>query len=284
MSRSTAPLNVRLGFGSEDRVVVLNADDGGYALAINEAIERTLRVGAAGTATLMAPAPWVADMARRVREGGFRAGVHLTATSEFDALRFGPLAGDAAPTLRDGVGYFPRERAEFEARADASECRREWRAQIERVVGLGIAPTHLDCHMGVYHFRDDLFAVALDLAREFKLTLRDGWPPRLAELQARGFGVVDQLLWTAPHEPVERERFFRETIETLPPGVTEVILHPADDGPDWRALAGDDAGHRLVDTKLFACPDARAWIEALGVKIASYADLQAITYEKGTPS
>jgi hypothetical protein len=286
MPDTCEPLNVRLGFKSDDRVLVLNADDGGYALAVNEGIERTLAAGVCGTTTLMAPTPWVADMARRVIAGGYRAGVHLTGTSEFEALRYGPVLGDAAPSLCDGDGarYFPRTLDAFHEKATVEDARKEWRAQIERVLALGVKPTHLDSHMGVYHFRPDLFDVALALAREYRLTLRDGWPPRLAELRGRGFGVVDLLVWEVPHGPEERRRFYRDTVAMLPAGVTEIALHPAADGPDWRALAGADAAHRLVDVELFATPETRAWLADAGVKVATYADLQAITYEHGTPA
>ena len=51
----------------------------------------------------------------------------------------------------------------------ADEAEREIRAQIEKAMAMGMHPTHIDSHMGVFFSRPDLFAAYLRVAHEYKL-------------------------------------------------------------------------------------------------------------------
>jgi predicted glycoside hydrolase/deacetylase ChbG (UPF0249 family) len=73
-------LTERLGFGREDRLLIINCDDVGSSHSANVAAFRAMTYGIATSASLMVPCPWAAEAARMFE--GLPIGVHLTLTSE----------------------------------------------------------------------------------------------------------------------------------------------------------------------------------------------------------
>jgi chitin disaccharide deacetylase len=263
-----ASLAERLGYRSDDRVVIVNCDDLGSSHAANDAIRRSLGEGAATSATLMVPCPWAADAA--AHPPGADVGVHLTLTSEWDTYRWGPVT--AAPSLLDTEGRLPRTIEEVWDRADLDEVRVELRAQIDQARRWGFDVTHLDSHMGTLQLHPRYFDIYLDLAVEYALPLRlSGWSTERAigfEFRARAAdaGVV------APDHLVGTDILAKAG--DLRPGVTELYLHPATDLPELRALAPDNA-RRIDDAAMLAPGGALAEVLAnAGAHVISYRALR----------
>src|SRR3712207_9525893 len=80
-----ATLAERLGYGPDDRLLIVNCDDLGSSHAANVGVYEALREGTATSATLMVPCPWAREAAARHR--GKDVGVHLTLNSEWDRYR-----------------------------------------------------------------------------------------------------------------------------------------------------------------------------------------------------
>ena len=190
----------RLGYGTDDRVLVVSCAELGVFHAGNVAIYEALRNGTATTATLMVPAPWARGAAAQYR--GEDVGVGLTLNAEHDLYRWGPIT--QAPSLLDGDGGFPRTAADLWDHADLDEVRRECRAQLERAIYWGFDVSHLDAHLDAVQLKPEFFDVFLDLAEEFRLPLRlpDAGAQRLAgfpfrELAAeRGVVSPDRVILT----------------------------------------------------------------------------------------
>ena len=161
-------LSERLGFGPDDRLLIVNCDDLGSSYAANVACYEALRSGVATSATLMVPAPWAREAAARYM--GEDVGVHLTLNAEYDLYRWGPITH--APSLLDGDGGFPRTVQDVWDHADIDEVRKELRAQIERAILWGFDISHLDSHMGTLQLKPEFFDVYLELAVDFGLPLR----------------------------------------------------------------------------------------------------------------
>ena len=100
--------NRLLGFPEEARLLIINADDFGMCHAVNEAIIRALQHGIVQSTTLMVPCAWAIHAMRFLAENPQIAfGVHLTAISDGDDYRWGPLSPRAeVPSLVDEAGYF----------------------------------------------------------------------------------------------------------------------------------------------------------------------------------
>jgi hypothetical protein len=229
----------RLGHDANARLVIVSCDDLGSCHAANNGCYAALRDGIATSAGLMLPAPWAREAASRYR--GEDVGVHLTLNAEWDLYRWGPVT--QAPSLLDGDGGFPRTVQEVWDHADLDETRRELRTQIERAILWGFDVSHLDAHLSVLPLRPEFFDLYLDLAVEFGLPIR---LPSLDMERTAGFPfrrlAHEEGVVTPDHVVQVRggsRGGFERALHALEPGVTEIVLHPAIDTPELRALAPD---------------------------------------------
>jgi len=271
-----ATLAERLGYGPDDRVLLINCDDLGSCHAANVGIYEALRDGVATSASLMVPCPWAREAAARYR--GEDVGVHLTLNAEHDLYRWGPITH--APSLLDGDGGFPRTQRDLWEHADLDEARRELRAQIERAILWGFDVSHLDSHMGTLQLKAEFFDIYLDLALEFGLPIRlsgastertIGFPFRkLAEEEGAVF--PDHFVYV--RGGVGSRRAIERAVHDLQPGVTEVYVHPAVDSPELRALTPDWAA-RVDDHDLVVTDRSlRTMLERAGASLIGYRELR----------
>ncbi|MCU4184227.1 ChbG/HpnK family deacetylase [Acidiferrimicrobium sp. IK] len=230
-----------LGFRSDASLLIITCDELGVSWAHNAGVYGALREGMATAAGLVVPGPWSREAASRYR--GEDVGVHLTLNAEYDLYRWGPTT--YCPSLLDGDGGFPRTLDDLWDHADTEEVRRECRAQIERAIYWGFDISHLSAHLGALDLRPEFFDVALDLAVEFRLPLR--MPPASAERQA-GFpfrslaadeGVFSPDQVVRVNRTASARRVLERLLSEMQPGVTEVVLRPAVDSPELRAIAPD---------------------------------------------
>jgi predicted glycoside hydrolase/deacetylase ChbG (UPF0249 family) len=266
----------RLGYGADDRLLIVNCDDLGSTHAANIGVYESLRGGIATSATLMVPCPWARDAAARYR--GEDVGVHLTLNAEHDHYRWGPITH--APSLLDGDGGFPRTLRDIWDHADLDEVRRELRAQIERAILWGFDVSHIDSHMGTVQLRPEFFDIYLDLAVEFGLPMRlsGASTERTIGFPFRGLaadeGVVFPDNFVLVRNGVGSRRDIERAVMELRPGVTEVYIHPAVDSPELRAASPDWAA-RVDDHDLVTNDRSlRSMLERAGVRQIGYRALR----------
>ncbi len=253
---SPNPYLKALGYNKTDRLVILHADDIGMCQATLDAYAGLLDTGLPFTAATMVPCPWfpaLADLCAS-RSDGIDVGVHLTLTSEWAGYRWGPLSTrDPATGLLDADGYFHAANAPvFEA--DPAAVAAELAAQVDRALAAGIDVTHVDSHMGTV-FHPNFMEGYLNAG------LRHGIPPMLPRLDeagmrahgiegkeakllgsfldqmaARGLPILDDLK-TVPLDAHEnRLAKTKAALDSVEPGITYFILHPAVDTPELRAI------------------------------------------------
>jgi len=147
------------------------------------------------------------------------------------------------PSLLDGSGYLYPLESEAAAHIDAKEAEAEIRAQIARAKALGIQPTHLDSHMGTLYQNKALFDTLLRVARENKLPIRLSRElvasiPFLPSLLTPDDVVIDSIVSIdASVSPEGWYQYYTNAIKSLPPGVTEMIVHLAYDDEEMRGVA-----------------------------------------------
>jgi predicted glycoside hydrolase/deacetylase ChbG (UPF0249 family) len=265
-----------LGFSPADSVLIITSDELGVSFASNSGVYSSLREGMAKVAGLVVPGPWAREAAARYR--GEDVGVHLTLNAEYDLYRWGPITH--CPSLLDGDGGFPRTVEDFWDHADTDEVRRECRAQVERAIYWGFDVSHLSCHLGALESRPEFFDIALELAVEFALPLR--LPEASAERQVgfpfRALAAEEGVISPDYLMRVSRTRSTRAAVESLltdvKPGVTEVVLRPAADSAELRAVVPDWA-ERVADHELCMGDGSLKTLTALdGVHLVGYRELR----------
>ena len=279
MSSESEPptLNELLGYPPDAKLLLINFDDAGMCHAVNLALVTVFATGLVRSCTVMVPCPWFMEFVNLKQEHPeIHCGVHLTVTSEWKNYRWGPVAERGrVSSLVDENGYFFQTEHEFFERADRTEIEIEFRAQIERAVKLGLNPTHIDSHMGAYHLDEGVFQIARRLAEEYGLAMRIVYPPRRDMLRAKGWVVVDRVLFDSYEVPLsQREEYYRENLRRLEPGVTELLVHCARESDELRAICRSTWSHRVFDYEFFTRPATKRFLAAEGITCIGYDELQ----------
>jgi chitin disaccharide deacetylase len=272
----------RLGYGPEDRLLIVNCDDLGCSHAANVATFRSMVYGVATSATLMVPCPWACEAARMFK--GLSIGVHLTLTSEYRGYRWRSLTNGTS--LHDDDGFFPTTSDVALRRVEAADARAECRAQFEAALSWGVDVTHLDTHMNVMQARTDLYEIYLELAEEFQLpvrmlsrevTTKQGFRAR-ERAEARGVLFNEHIVYPWPRRT--RGVFFEE-LPGLPAGVTEVFAHPVLDGEELRGYDLDNADIRVHDAACLTDPMVARFLDEQKFKRISFRALRDLQRQGG---
>src|SRR5437762_1988878 len=107
----TKSLAEKLGYPASTKLLIVHADDLGFAHAVDAATIKAFESGSVNSASLMVPCPWfpeMVDYAKTHPDVDF--GLHLTLTSERTFYRWAPVASrDKIATLLDATGYFRQD-------------------------------------------------------------------------------------------------------------------------------------------------------------------------------
>jgi predicted glycoside hydrolase/deacetylase ChbG (UPF0249 family) len=275
----------RLGYPRDAKLVIVHGDDLGMAHSVNIARIKAFETGLVTSGSIMMPCPWVTEIAAYARNNPKAdLGLHLTLTSEWTQLRWGPVSSkDRVASLLDPNGYFRLTESEAAQHADPKEVELEIRAQIERAKSLGIVPTHLDSHMGTLYQNKALFEVFLRVAREYKLPVRvaKAWFTQadfLPELIKPDDVFIDRVLDINPSvAPQDWASFYSDALRKLEPGVTEIVIHLAYDDAEMRGATSDHpnwgAAWRQRDFDFFTSDAFRKVLAENNIKLITWRDV-----------
>ncbi len=280
----------RMGWGPEDRVVIFNNDDAGMSHGQNLGSIRSFEGGVLKSWTIMMPCSWVTEIRDYLEENpDVCAGLHITHTSEFGRYRWRPLVGrTVAPGLYDEDGYMWPSVAEVVEHATADEVEAELRAQIQMAEDMGIDITHYDTHMGTMNGSPEFFERYVNVAIEKGIPIRvavnriegdisEERRARMEETAERlwdaGLPVLDYLhVSSYGWEKDEKLERYIDLIRTLPPGVTEVIVHAAYPTEDFNRITASGPT-RYGDLLAMTDPRLKEAIEEEGVIVISWREL-----------
>lgn len=278
-------MNSLLGYPADTRLLVVNADDFGMCHAINEAIIRSLEEGIVGSCSVMVPCPWALHALAWLQEApDVSFGVHLTSVSEQPAYRWGPITcRSEVPSLVDEAGYFyPESRInEFLDQVDVAELEREYRAQIENVLDIGLQPTHLDSHCGIHIRREDIFEMTLGLALEYGVPLRAYYQRFIEKMRRRGYPANDHdLMDSYDLDTVGKAACYARMLRALPVGLSEWALHPGIGNAELRAVETSSWRVRQTDFDFVVSQEAQAILENEGIILVDYGAVRALWNDK----
>lgn len=283
------PFLHKLGFSSRDRVAIVHADDIGAYQASLPAIEDLFVAGLVSSCSTMVPCPWfpaVAAWARRTPDADI--GVHATLNAEFTVYRWGPISTrDPASGLLDDAGYLHRTTAALAA-ADPAAVAAEHQAQLDRALAAGIDVTHIDSHMGasftpaflpsylatgaVGHVPTFVprLSAASGLGQVLVGSSAEAWIEVQQGLEAQGLPLVDYVTMMPLDRHAERVSEAKTLFNALPPGLSYVILHPAMDTPELRAVTPQDWQARAADYVAFCKAELHAYVRDIGVQVIGW--------------
>lgn len=285
------------------RQLVINADDLGLTVRVNDGIFDAREFGILTSASIFANAPATEDAIRRSHlHPSLGVGAHLTLVDGTPTL-----PPDQVPTLVAGDGRFrpswkPFIVACLRGRVSLLEVEHELAAQIGRLQRAGIALTHLDAHKHV-HAYPPIFRIVAKLASNFGIPVvrvpyerSSGSSLLSGDLSQPSSAPPDQVLLNAAMWPwahrdyrsaaavgVRTPRFvgrihtgvlsqpsLRSLVRGVGPGVTELMVHP---GYVDAALA--DTGTRLLASRekeiaLLCSSDTRAVLDAERIELVRH--------------
>lgn len=273
--------------------IIVNADDFGRHVRINEAVEKGVEEGFLRSATLMAGGRAFEDAAERVRRlPKLGLGIHFTLV---DGIPILPPA--EIPSLVDENGVFLPDYGAFSKHyakggVCLSEVRAELAAQLAKLKSAGLVPDHADSHQHM-HVLPGIVEVVIGLCREAKiLALRAPFAPLFAgkfggvgqfagrvglALLAKnaaslarkaGLLVPDHFAGIVAGEAVDEAELIN-AIRNLGEGTTEVMMHP---GTANEELARDCGWQHDFEAELAAIlsPKAMRLMEEEGVEAVNF--------------
>ena len=286
------------------RNLIVNADDLGWTDGVNRGIADAHRNGIVTSASLLANGAAFASGVEIARTTpGLGVGVHLN-------LSDGEPVAD-----RELVTTLLNDRGELENRPETlllrlarrsvslNEIEQEWEAQIEKVRGVGIDPTHLDGHRHV-QMLPGLFEIVLRLAKRHgvaavrisheesslraalsagakqkgTVVMKQGVQARGLKLLApdareqaerAGLATVDYFCGIAQTGELTREGVLR-LIEILPEGTTELMCHPGYVDADLAKSATRLQASRQTEVAILTDTHIRNLVASQGIRLVDY--------------
>lgn len=254
--------------------LIVRGDDMGFSHSGNLAIRDCYQKGIVTSVEVIVPSPWFPEAVAMLKESTVDVGIHLALTSEWDNVKWRPVAH--APSIVDADGYFypmifPNKnypkRALKENAWQLADIEKEMRAQIE--LGKKHLPrvSHLSGHMGCNRLSPETHQIYKKLAKEYGLAIH------LEELGVKNVGFVGKHVTSA-----EKLESFLKMLETLEAGKTYLFVeHPGFDTPELRAIHHigyeNVASDRQGVTDLFLDARVRQAIEKRGIRLISYKDV-----------
>ncbi len=273
-------LQERLGYPASARLLVIHADDFGMNHSVNRAIAEALENGWVTSASIMVPCPWFPEVVRfAAAQPTMDLGIHLTLTSEWRNLRWGPVdSRDRVISLLDAAGYFPADPGEIISDAQPAEVESELHAQIERALKMGLRPSHLDSHMGTLFHSIPLFHLFVKMGHYYGVPVLGEEDGNDSEVQPASEVLIKNIIAIEPGVTSQDWiGWYEKTLEEQGPGVYEVIVHLAYDDEEMRATAWDHpdfgAAWRQRDFDMVRSPEFHKFLKDQGYILVNWKGL-----------
>jgi hopanoid biosynthesis associated protein HpnK len=278
------------------RHLIVTADDFGLHQTVNEAVEQASRGGILTAASLMVAGPAAADAVRRARRlPNLRVGLHIVLADGVASLPHQQIPGIADADGRMGEDMFFRGVRYFTSAAVRKQLEAEIRAQFAAFARTGLTLDHVNAHKH-FHLHPTILGILIRVGREFGAramrvphepfwfaartghwdaaagTLLTPWLMLMKHrLRVAGIFHNDCLFGIANSGCMDEARLLA-IVARLPPGVTEIYLHPAT--ASGIAVASSMHAYRHADELAgLKSTRVREAIATLNVRRGGYGDI-----------
>ncbi|MFT0715316.1 polysaccharide deacetylase family protein [Flagellimonas lutimaris] len=278
----------RLGFEKNTKLLIIHADDAGLAHSENQATIQALEKGIVNSYSIMVPCAWFHEMAMFAKNNPqYDLGIHLTLTCEWENYRFGPvLSVSEVPSLVDKHGHFFKKREQLRENATPEDVEKELRAQIEKALNYGLAPTHIDSHMYSVGSHPDFFKIYKRLGKEYNLPVlvneqlmqMVGLDPK-SNLEEGDF-VIDRT-YVGEYRYFEKEglaAYYQSVLENLDPGQNLILIHPAFNEHEMQGVTINHPNFgsqwRQQDYDFFTSEKTKATLQKHNIQLVTWGDIK----------
>jgi predicted glycoside hydrolase/deacetylase ChbG (UPF0249 family) len=244
--------------------LLIRSDDMASSHAANESCIKVCTKGISRSVEVMVPGPWFFEAAQMLRDNPrIDVGVHLTLTSEWDGIKWGPIT--ASPSLADADGNFVAETGQWYNKPyKLAEVEAELRKQIELAKREIPNVTHLSSHMGAPDCKPELKDLVKKLAKEYKLIY-----------ETENIEYVPDFGWDKAASKDEKEKVFIAMLKSLKPGKTYLFVeHPANKTEEMKAVGNKNmktvARDRHWVTEVFTSDLVLKTIKEKGIELIDY--------------
>jgi len=274
--------------------LVVNADDLGLTQGVTRGIVEAHQAGIVTSTSMLVTGPGFEAAAELLASvPGLGVGLHLDLTVGH------ALSGASALTDADGAFcHTPAGIALglWRSTIDPALVREEWGRQLTRFQTLGRRPTHVDSEKHV-HMLPALFPIALEIASRagapaIRITADSEVCSRMRPLtrswrgaamlsalaygarrraRARGLTSADACLGIIAGSRLDRAEILR-LLARLREGTTELVCHPAYEGPELLAFHSlhYPPGDRVVQLNALTHPDVLASVRRAGIRLSRH--------------
>jgi len=248
--------------------LIFNADDFGLSKGVNLGIIEAHQNGPVKSATLMASGMAFEHAVALAKEyPGLHIGVHLTLTALSSV-------GGIYKTLTNDAGVFSSlpiltERAKAQE-VDLAEVEVEYERQIQKILAVGIVPTHFDSHHHT-HFLPGIFDVFMKTAEKYGITRVRMPHPNFLEDKTKTIRTTDHFADGFYGEGVTIKNL-KQIITHSPKTSLEIMLHPAYvDTTLYKASSYHLP--RMLELDVLTSEELRLFLVSGDYQIASFLDL-----------
>lgn len=279
--------------------LIVNADDFGLHPAVNRGIIAGHKAGCITSTSLMPGANAFDHAVQLAQENPYLGvGVHLTLVGERSVAD--PIK---VSSLVDNQGLFSHSYPEFlmkflRGQVNLSEIRIEMAAQVEKVIAAGVKISHLDSHQHLHVF-PGILGIVLDLAVEYRIKAlripgesllfvgrypytfgrivgRSGLTglATMARRKARkrNIAVPDHFFGMLAGGNMQEE-YFLSILNQLPPGSSEIMVHPGDDNDSLHRLYVDWPNHWKEELETVTSSKVLGCIKEQRIELVSFREL-----------
>jgi len=286
--------------------LIVNADDLGWTRGVNRGIGEAHQNGIVTSTSLLANGEAFKDGVETAQDlPRLGVGVHLNLS---DGKPVAPELNVKSLLNKAGEFSLGPEALLFRLtakRLELNEVETEWDAQIEKVRGTGIHPTHLDGHKHV-QMLPGLFAIALRLAKKHgieavrvaheasslraaltaagessSVIVKQGVQARGLKLLARdaramaeraGVATADFFCGIAQTGALTKGGV-QQLLASLPEGTTELMCHPGYADTDLQRTATRLQQSRQTELKILTDTGIRKSVATLGIRLINYSEI-----------
>jgi len=281
-------LQEKLGYPKDSKLLILHADDLGMSHSVNAATIYAMENGSVNSASIMVPCAWFPEIAAYARTHPMTdLGLHLTLTSEWNFLKWGPVASKTeVPGLINKNGFFYLTVDSVQRIGKPAEIEKELRAQIEKAKQFGIDITHLDSHMGTLFGNIDYLKILIKLGREYKIPVlltkagfRQAFNVNL-DTVINDKDVALDMIYTASPDDYKKgmENYYTSVFKSLQPGVSIVIFHTGYDDSELRAATIDHvdwgAAWRQADFNFFTSVQCKKLLKDQNIQLITWREIR----------